>query len=278
MFAKIAQLQEQGISSVLVTITQVKGSAPREVGAKMAVVEKEFFGSIGGGALEKLAIEHARKILREFAEQKISVPLCSKVSQCCGGFVELFFDFVRAKPQLFIFGAGHVAQALLETMAGSVFDCHLIDEREEWIAAASHKAQVLTHLNLKTYLQSPNQFLNERKDWNANSFVLVMTHDHTLDQEIVETLASENLAYLGLIGSSTKRERFIKRLTEKGLTLDQLQKLRCPVGRTYEAQIKSKTPKAVALSIGYELFEIDMQRQAQNSRATGQNTSLLFRD
>lgn len=256
MFQKILELQNVGESCVMVTITNTKGSTPREIGAKMLVTKKEFFGTIGGGALEWMALEQARSLLKSEADQKLSVPLCSKAHQCCGGFVELFFDIIRPRPQLYIFGAGHVSQSLLEVMAGTAFDCHVIDERAEWIEAAQRKKYQLTHLSLQTIHQPALPWIDEQSSrWGATSYAVVMTHDHALDEAIIEKLTTLPLAYLGLIGSRTKRQRFFSRLEAKGLPLARLETIRCPMG----IPMKSKIPKDVALSIGMELLQTHLR-------------------
>jgi xanthine dehydrogenase accessory factor len=252
VFQKIMELQSKGETSVLVTITSTKGSTPREIGAKMLVTAKEFFGTIGGGALEWMALEKARSLLKAEEKQKLSVPLCSKAHQCCGGYVELFFDVLRPKPQIFIFGAGHVSQSLLEVLAGTAFECHVIDERPEWIEAAQRKKFQLTNLNLETHQTSILDWIDQSQDrWHSQTYAVVMTHDHGLDESIIEKLVPRNLKYLGLIGSRTKRQRFFSRLAEKGLTEVQLQQVRCPMG----VPLGSKAPKEVALSIGFEVLQ-----------------------
>ncbi len=251
MFQKIMELQTNGETSVLVTITNTKGSTPREVGAKMLVTSSEFFGTIGGGALEWMALEKARSLLKAEEKQKMSVPLCSKAHQCCGGYVELFFDILRPKPQILIFGAGHVSQSLLEVLAGTAFECHVIDERSEWIEAAQRKKYQLTNLVLETHQKSILEWIDqESPKWHSATYAVVMTHDHGLDEDIIEKLVPLNLKYLGLIGSRTKRQRFFSRLADKGLTSEQLEQVHCPMG----IPLGSKAPKEVALSIGMEVL------------------------
>lgn len=256
MFQKILELQSKGELSVLVTITNTKGSTPREVGAKMLVTKSEFFGTIGGGTLEWMALEKARNLLQSEDGRKMAVPLCSKAHQCCGGFVELFFDVIRPKPQLLIFGAGHVSQSLLEVMAGTAFDCHVIDERAEWIESAQKKKAQLPHLSLQTVQQPPVEWIEKNKqNWGPVTYAIVLTHDHGLDEAILEKLVPLSLPYLGLIGSRTKRQRFFSRLENKGLTSQQLEQIHCPMG----IPIKSKAPKEVAMSIGMELLQTFLQ-------------------
>ena len=247
MFQKISQIQKQGQTAVLVTVVNVKGSTPREAGAKMLVTAQEMFGSIGGGNLEWVALEKAREILESQKNQKMPVPLCSKVQQCCGGFVELFFDLIRPMPQIYIFGAGHVAQALLETLSGTDFHCVVVDERSEW----TNKAKIFTDAEIIS--ENPVQWLQKQKsEIFKNQYALVMTHDHHLDQDLIEILCQKELLYTGLIGSQTKKDRFFKRLADKKVSPQNLAKIICPMG----IQIGGKAPKEVAISIAAELVQI----------------------
>lgn len=250
MFRKALELQSQGQMSVMVTITNTKGSTPREMGAKMLVTKDQFFGSIGGGELELLALEKSREILKSESPERMAVPLCSKAHQCCGGYVEIFFDVIRAEPQLLIFGAGHVAQALLDCLAGISFQCTIIDLRPEWIEAAREKARVLKDLSLVVLQEDPILFVERGlQSPPGQTWAVVMTHDHSLDEELISKLAPLSLNYLGLIGSQTKRDRFLKRLSEKGIPRNQLSRLNCPIG----IPNGGKAPKEVALSIASDL-------------------------
>lgn len=253
MYQKVAELQSKGQVCVLVTVTNTKGSTPREIGAKMVVTPTDFFGTIGGGALEWLALEKARELIQSQEAGRMAVPLCSKAHQCCGGFVELFFDMIHPRPELLIFGAGHVSQALLEVLAGTAFDCKLIDERAEWIQAAEMKKANLKDLSLSCFEAPPVEWLAKFDRWNPGStYAVVMTHDHGLDESLIEHMAEKPIKYLGLIGSMTKRERFLDRLQKKGVSAEALSKLQCPMG----VPIGGKAPKEVALSIGAQLVQI----------------------
>jgi xanthine dehydrogenase accessory factor len=272
MFRKALDLQSQGQMSVMVTITNTKGSTPREMGAKMLVTREGFFGTIGGGELELLAIEKSREILQSESPERMAIPLCSKAHQCCGGFVELFFDVIRPQAQLYIFGAGHVAQALLECLAGTDFHCTIVDSRPEWIEAAREKAQVLKDLSLTALCEDPVVYAETRlKSAAAQTWAVVMTHDHALDEDLIAKLAPKSLRYLGLIGSRTKRERFLRRLTEKGLFKEDLNRLHCPMG----IPNGGKAPKEVALSISMELICLLHSEQTVRPRSVSHSEVVL---
>ncbi|HFB54999.1 MAG TPA: xanthine dehydrogenase accessory protein XdhC, partial [Hellea balneolensis] len=83
---------------------------------------------------------------------------------------------------------------------------------------------------------------------------LVITHDHDLDYQLVRTiLRREHVPYCGMIGSKTKKVRFLKRLQHEGLTGKQLSRLTCPIGIS---GIKGKEPEIIAASVAAQLLQI----------------------
>ncbi len=253
IFDTLSDIQKSGLRSVMVTIVGTKGSAPRAPGSKMIVTEKQFFGSIGGGNLEWMALKEARELLSERGEsKKVLIPLSSGASQCCGGSVEIFLDVIQPPPRLLIFGAGHVTQALLEVLAGTDFSCTVVDERPEWIEQAQMKKTQLSQLSLTAVCENPLSWAEKFSAWSAEDvYVLVMTHDHALDEQLVENILEKKNKYLGLIGSKTKKQRFEQRFLQREMNPELLHKLRCPVG----LPLGGKSPKEVAISIGGELLQ-----------------------
>lgn len=245
--SKLEELRTKGEPVVAVTVTQCTGSTPREPGAKMLVLANgEFFGTIGGGHLEELALADAKKCLEEGVSQSIRYPLGAKTGQCCGGAVELFFESINTGPRLYLFGAGHVGQAVCKTLAGTPFAVHVIDEREEWINSRELPAGVIRH-NCEW-----DDFVKDAQ-WSAdNTYVAVMTHRHDTDQDIVEALVDRPTKYLGLIGSNSKWERFKQRLTARGMSVERLERVRCPLG----LDIGGKAPQEVAISLAAQLLKV----------------------
>jgi xanthine dehydrogenase accessory factor len=92
----------------------------------------------------------------------------------------------------------------------------------------------------------------ELDDLAADALVLVMTHDHALDLEIVAKAIQRDFAYVGLIGSERKWERFRKRLAQRGFTEQQIAKVTCPIGVSKH----SKEPTAIAISTAAELLDV----------------------
>ncbi len=233
--SKLYELTKLHIPVAIVTVTETGGSSPRNSGTKMLVLnDGEIFGTIGGGQFEKQVIEEAINCLKEDSSKKSIFNLGARSGQCCGGVVEVFIEPVNNyNNQLIIFGAGHVAQSVMETMVGTNFKLHILD---------MHKSPWQKSFE-SVYLR------------NKNNYIVIMTHSHELDEEILESLINIDCKYLGLIGSETKWIRFQKRLIEKNITRDQLKKIRCPIG----LGLWGKAPKEVAISLAAELLKISFE-------------------
>lgn len=242
---KLQELREARAPFVAVTVVECSGSAPRDPGAKMLVLADEFFGTVGGGRLELLALEDARKILSaNGGSRKIRYPLGAKTGQCCGGVVELFFEVVNRGPELYVFGAGHVGQALVRTLAGTPFRVHLVDPRPEWIGRDAIPGAVVRHEC------AWDEFVEDAR-WSASDvYVAVMTHEHAMDQDIIADVARRETRYLGLIGSRSKWERLKQRYSARGLDPALFERVRCPIG----LHIAGKAPQEVAISVAAELL------------------------
>ena len=135
----VQTLREQRRPGVLVTITAVRGHAPRDAGAKMVVASDESWGTIGGGNLEATALERARAMLAADAADTaepttLTVSLSDKApsehgQQCCGGEVVVLLEPLRVVPAVAIFGVGHVGLELARILARHDLELHLIDSR-----------------------------------------------------------------------------------------------------------------------------------------------------
>jgi xanthine dehydrogenase accessory factor len=256
----LAALETQG-TCAMVTVTATYGSTPREVGAWMVVTPLGFHGSIGGGTLEWHAMAEAQALLGKPATHKtIRKTLGPDMGQCCGGRVELrveCFDrssiadvrlcadhFVDDVRHLHLWGAGHVGRALVLALAPLPFRISWWDDRPNAFPVA------VPH-NVTCRTGGPTEM-------ESDALVLVMSHSHALDFEIVDVaLRNTSFSFVGLIGSDTKRARFEKRLREAKVDVT---RLTCPIG---VGSLTSKHPAAIAAGVVVQLLEIDelMRRQ-----------------
>ncbi|OFZ21496.1 MAG: xanthine dehydrogenase accessory protein XdhC [Bdellovibrionales bacterium GWB1_55_8] len=256
---RIHDLTRKGDSFVIVTVTRCNGSTPRETGAKMLVLSNErIIGTIGGGQLEQQATRDALECLRLGTTKTITYPLYASVGQCCGGVVELLMETVNRNPVLYLFGAGHVGQALCRSLHGTSFEVHVIDERQEWIESDALPADVVRH-------SGPWQSVLNEITWDEErAYVAIMTHDHGLDLQVLQAVIAKPSRYLGMIGSQSKWKSFQNQLQTAGITENQLARVRCPIG----IEIGGKSPQEVAISIAAELIGVH-HRQIQPGASVG---------
>ena len=152
-------------------------------------------------------------------------------------------------PNLLLFGAGHVGQAVARALAPLAFKVNWVDSRFDEMVGADFK-------DIR-FVQSGDP-LYEVNQAPVDAWYLVMTHDHAQDFDIVQAILKRSDFYhLGMIGSETKRRRFHRRLLARGFTTEQLSRMQCPIGIS---GIHSKQPEAIAVSVAADLLR---RRQRQ---------------
>lgn len=243
---------------VLVRIVSVQGSSPREADTEMFVAPDGIFATIGGGQLEYRAVDHARGMLAGGADSSsLEMALGPEIGQCCGGRVWLGFERLdearRAeilarhaeeharRPVVQIHGAGHVGRALARFFAQLPVRTVLIDGRTEELGLSD--APVDKRLSALPEAEVRNA--------PAGSAFIVLTHDHALDFLLAsEALARGDAAYVGLIGSKTKRVRFERFCAAQPPPVDTGQ-LTCPIGDTGSGD---KRPEVIAAFVAAEVM------------------------
>jgi xanthine dehydrogenase accessory factor len=162
-----------------------------------------------------------------------------------------------SRRDLYLFGAGHVAQALVKILA-------LLPYRVRWIDARADMFPEALPPNVETDCSASPRY--EVKEAPAGCFYLVMTHSHAADLEICDRiLARGDFAYLGLIGSESKRASFLRRLRARGHGEALLERLVCPIGLP---QVTGKEPASIAVAVAGELLARG-EAIAQGRRAEG---------
>lgn len=268
-FDALHQCQEQGQAYVLLTVLASAGSTPRGNGTKMVITGEETFDTIGGGHLEFAATKKARELLagnghaqHGCAQHIEHYPLSSKLGQCCGGAVNLLFEVMVQQCQtLQIYGAGHVAHALIPLLAQLPLQIQWIDQRAELFPKNDSKFS-FGNLNMLVG-DEPSEHIALAP---SNSWVVIMTHNHQLDYELVEAaLKRPDLPYIGMIGSDTKAKRFKTRIAARLTNIKAPERLVSPIGLL---DIPGKRPIEVAVSIAAQLIQRlnnqDMQKMENN--------------
>ena len=234
---------------VSVTMVEATGSTPQDAGAKMLVdASGRVHGTVGGGKVEHHAIEFALQMLGDASRSREIVDwnLQRDIGMTCGGLVKLFFEvYNRDDWHIIIFGAGHVAQALVGVLL--TLDCRVtcFDPRQDWIDRMPDHDR-LTKVCV-------DDLSAEAAKLTPTDFVICMTMGHSTDRPILSTLFRERVepAFLGVIGSKSKRGALVRELKEDGIDSDQAQKFLCPIG----LPIGSNQPAEIAISITAQLLE-----------------------
>ena len=297
----------------LVTVMHVKGSAPREAGARMLCRDGRLLaGTIGGGHLEDRALREAGELAAHghFEPVLRRWRLGPELAQCCGGVVELMIapiDSAEAQAlaaatrealrggaplvsevggrmlveapgpvaTVVIFGAGHVGAALAQVLTVLPWRVVVIDHRPQW-AEPSRFGPSVEVIN-----QSPVSVL-AAWGWlgqaaakstddavevgpcpqKSHTYAVIMTHDHRLDRDLADALMrvdertdGTGLQYVGVIGSKTKIALLRRRLSDRGVSDAQLDKLVAPIGLRHKgALLGGKLPGEIAISVAAQLL------------------------
>lgn len=251
------------------------------------------------------------KVVRRDTVYTKHYPLGAKLAQCCGGSVTVMFECFNVTPpmSILVFGAGHVAAALMIILAELPCQVDWVDSRAEmfdrYLLDKSHSPNSSIQTEDLSQGLETQPSLNQPKLYNlpahirphidadsvdfirpfvepfkqsGQRFILVMTHDHSLDFELVRaaldaaseanSLASNldntgsdndldsdltkiSMPYIGCIASATKAERFKSRLLQRGYDNQIVEKLTMPIG----LPIGGKEPMAVAVSIVAQILQ-----------------------
>lgn len=254
--------------AVWVSVASTQGSVPRDAGTWMAVFGADCVGTIGGGHVEFQAIAHARALLAgEPVALQRRFALGPSLGQCCGGVMHLRFEPVHnasvavlrqrlaaTLTPLALFGGGHVGQALVQVLARLPFAVLWIDSRDGVFPPLPPGAIVTEHSDPVHAAVA---------DLVPGSRVLVMSFSHAEDLDIVAAClhrmrASDDLPYVGLIGSKTKWATFRHRLQARGFSDTELARITAPIG---VHGVQGKEPEVIAIAVAAQLLQLRAPRE-----------------
>ncbi len=233
----------RGVRVVVATVIATRGSAPSTPGQKLLLAaDGVCAGTVGGGALEGAVLRAMMASLEgdDDAPTVRSFNLGASLGMCCGGGVDVLLEALATARPVGIVGAGHVATALAPLLSRVGFAVTVVDEREGWADAA--------RLPDARVIAASWTALSEHV--GRDGAVIVMTHQHQLDQDAVEWALREGYAFVGGIGSRAKALRTRARLAAKGFAEAEIARVRMPLG----VAIGARSPEEIAVSIAAELI------------------------
>lgn len=253
-YEKLQELLSGNVPFVSITIVDTIGSVPQDAGSKMLVTSDGlYYGTVGGGKVEKRAIEEAQAMLGEKLDPDsrtrfVSWSLDKDIGMTCGGSTKLYFEVFNSSVwNIIVFGAGHCSQALMSILIN--LDCRItcIDQRQEWLDRLP--------ASVKLKKVQADELPNMVSSIPDGSFVILMTMGHTTDKpillEILKNWKKRTFPYLGVIGSKAKAARLYKDIEEAGLPSEYKNVFHCPMG----LQIGNNHPQEIAISIVAQLLE-----------------------
>ena len=262
-----------GEPAIVVTVAEARGSTPQAAGARMVITADTIAGTVGGGRLEFEAMLRARDMIAtNTTEDRLDMPLGPAVGQCCGGRVVLTLRRAddaavqelaamerqerQQAPQVAVFGAGHVGRALVQVLAPLPLHILWCDSRPEALAG-------LAGDNVESQTGDALDLVARCRPGAA---AVILTHSHALDYAIAEAALRRNeFAYVGLIGSQTKRRRFARWFTARGGSATALARLVCPIG---DMGVVDKRPPVIATFAATEILRALLHQDTSVAAST----------
>jgi xanthine dehydrogenase accessory factor len=249
-------LLASGGRGALATVVRVSGSTPQQPGARLLLREDgSTLGTVGGGAIEQAVMEALQRVLRNENPELLLRDLSHDLGMCCGGRMEIFVEPIVPTPRLWLLGAGHVSRPTAALARSVGFDVVVVDEREELNTAERFPGCELR-------LDDPSDALR-RTPLTERDWVLIVTHDHQLDERALQSAAGSEPRYIGLVGSRRKVFRLVERVLAKRQGDVPVERVFAPVG----LDIGAVTPEEIAVSIVAELVALRHGRAAPHLRA-----------
>ena len=212
-----------------------------------AVVRKTFPGEgrgpVGSGpTLDQHRVEHAPHVQGSSGGRSDPVLLRRERLIARGPLPEAGTEFLEpvetTGTPLILFGAGHVGRAIASRLPGLPFHLAWFDNRPEMAETPG------------VMLETEDAMIACAGAAAPDALILILTHDHALDYRLSAAALSGKAAFVGLIGSQTKRARFVSRLQAEGINHD---RLTCPIGLP---GITGKEPGVIAVATLAQLLTI----------------------
>lgn len=239
---------EQEKAVVLATVTDVAGAAPAQPGFKLLIrSDGSALGNVGGGELEARILAEAQTVLAEGRPRTTHYNLREAgpdaLGMLCGGEVTVFLEPYLPRPVLLIVGGGHIGQPLADLGRIVGYTVQVVDSRPERADRPQLNPEAVT----------------------ASTSVVLITEDHTTDEQALRAMLETPAGYIGMIGSRRKVGLILENLRRDGYSEVQLARVRAPIG----LDLGGRQPAEIALSI---LAEVEAVRHGGSGRPRSRAT------
>lgn len=243
---------DKGEEVALITVTSKLGSGPRDMGSMMIVDSRGELigGTIGGGGVEEQAKKDAVTCIAQNLSDSFHYELTLKDSDyslkmVCGGTVDVFIKVFKQEKQLAIFGGGHIGLVLSDFAKALGYLVSLYDIREEYCSPERFP-------NIDTLFTGDLDQALEQMRISPLTSIVIITHGHTYDLDVLKRVVRTDAGYIGMIGSTSKIKHCFKELLDQGVPKEVLKQVHAPIG----LDIGGETPAEIALGILAEIQAI----------------------
>jgi xanthine dehydrogenase accessory factor len=251
----VLQLLQSGRRGALATVVRTSGSTPQRAGARLLLRDDgTFVGTVGGGAIERVVLEALEETLRTHVRDVLVRELGYDLGMCCGGRMEVLIEPIESAPRLTLFGAGHVAKPTAALARSLGFEVRVVDERAELATPERFPG-------CQIEARDPVAVLR-RESFDERDWILIMTHDHQLDEQLLGLALKQSPRYIGVIGSERKVFKVLQRVAATQ-PLGELSHVYAPVG----LKLGAIGPDEIAVSIASELIALRRGESVAHMRA-----------
>ena len=219
------------------------------LGAKMLVYADHELGEIGGGPLQKAVTDFARSAIPkhlvqtcaftpegEFVEGRRAI-------EAAGAIVEILVEVVEPASTLLVVGGGHVGLAVGQLGAMLGMEVAIIDDREDY--ANDERFPYEANVICGDFGEELERF-----PITANTYIVLVSRGHKVDELALRTVAERGAGYVGMIGSKRRTRTVLQHLAEEGLDPESLDRVFTPIG----LDIGAETPEEIAVSVLGEII------------------------
>lgn len=238
ILSKVEEYLKAKKEFALVSVVEVTGSAPQISGAKMIVFnDKTIEGTVGGGKVEKQAIDDAAEFIKRKNKGLKEYALDKSAGMLCGGKMKLFFETFKPEKKLVIAGGGHIGLALYQIALVLGFNVTIIDNRK---AYANKK-----RFPNATTKSGDYERLLAKEPIDNNTYIAIATYGHVFDLAALRAVVKSKAKYIGMIGSQNKVREHFAILVKEGVKKKVLQNIYAPIG----LKLGGSSPAEIALAI-----------------------------
>lgn len=248
LYEEVLENLKSGNPFALATVVKGAEGAPGKTGFKMLVYpDGRSSGTVGGGAIESRVIEEARRSIELRETILLEIDL-ENLGMLCGGSMAVFIEPMGFIDCLYLFGGGHIGQAVANIGQHLGFKIIAVDDRKELLTDEFFPSVVDTITGDMVATARNLEIDPERM------YVVIATRGHGFDQAILETLLLKPTLpkYLGMIASRLKAREIKENLFKSGIPEGKLSQVKTPIG----IPIGAKTPAEIAISILAEIIQV----------------------